>query len=107
MRSPSSPQVSSFAAAETTRRTHEACILELQASGPRVIADVELADGVERPIAHKLGRKPVFVTTSPPRGASTSGRIEEVRSGSYDRAQVVVLKATGWGATITVDVEAR
>lgn len=104
MRSPASPQVSSFAAAESARRVHEECIRELQTTGPRVIADVELADGVERPIAHKLGRKPTFVTTSPPRGGTASGRIEEIRSGSHDRAQVTVLKAVGHGTTITVDV---
>lgn len=104
MRSPSSPQVSSLAAAEQARRTHEECIRELQVTGPRVIADIALADGVIRPVAHKLGRKPTFVTTSPPRGAVSTGRIEEIRNGSYDRAQVVALKATGWGATITVEV---
>lgn len=85
----------------------EECIRELQTGLARVIADVVLEDGVEHPIAHRLGRKPSFVTTSPPRGAIATGRIEEIRSGAHDRSQVVVLKATGWGGTVTVDVEAR
>lgn len=106
MRNPNTPQISSFAAAETARRAHEECILEIQRQpgvGARVIAGVELADGVERPIAHKLGRAPVFVRESCPRGAFSTGRVEEIRS-TNDRAQTIILKATGWGGTITVDV---
>lgn len=109
MRNPASPQISSFAAAETTRRTLEACIVEIQSSpalGSRIIANVELADGVETTIAHKLGRVPRFVRESCPRNAVTTGRVVEVR-GAHDRSQVVVLKATGYGATIIVDVEAK
>lgn len=69
-------------------------------------ADVNLADGETTHISHGLGRNPTMVVISPPRGASTSGRIEEVRSG-IDRKKYVALKATGWGATITVDVEVK
>lgn len=64
---------------------------------------VVLADGVPTPIPHGLGRR-AFVWHSPPRGASTTGRIEEVRDSSHDSNKFVVLKATGWGASITVDV---
>lgn len=106
MRSPNSPQVSSFADAEKARRAHEDCIVELQklpGAGLRVIAGIELADGTARPIAHKLGRAPLWVQASCVRGAVSSGRIEEVRS-TNDRTQIVVLKATGYGATVTVDV---
>lgn len=71
----------------------------------QVIADVELENGVETPIQHGLAQAPQWVSTSPPRGAASTGRIEEVRSAAYDRGQVVVLKATGWGATIAVDIE--
>lgn len=66
-------------------------------------ADVTLPDGIPVAIAHGLGRK-AYVWTSPPRNAVSSGRIEEVRDGSHDPAKFVVLKATGWGASITVDV---
>ncbi len=107
MRSPSSPQVSSFAAAEAARRVTEACIREIQdlpASGMRVLKDVTLADGIATPIAHKLGRAPAWVQSSCPRNATSTGRIVEVRNGSHNRAEVVVLTATGHGATITVDV---
>jgi hypothetical protein len=41
------------------------------------------------------------------RDATATGRIVEVRSADYDRAQYVVLKATGHGATITVDIEVK
>lgn len=95
--------------AERMRRQHEAAIAELQKRpgfGLTVIEGVELRDGIATPIAHNLGRRPVFVTTSCPRGPTATGRIEEVRAASstHDRAKVVVLKATGMGATITVDV---
>ncbi len=109
MRSPTSPQVSSFAAAETARRVTEACIREIQdlpASSLRIIAGVELVDGVATPIAHKLGRAPVWVQASVVRGATATGRIVETRSGSYDRTQVVVLTATDHGATVTIDLVA-
>lgn len=95
---------------ERIRRNLVDVIREEQARRPKFIYDVELADGVNTPIAHKLGR-PAFVTPAPVRGASSSGRIEEVRDTDvtriYPRSQFVVLKATGWGATITVDVKAE
>ncbi len=93
--------------AEIVRRNHADGIAALQkaaASIPVVIAEVTLADGVETPVAHRLGRKPLWVRESCPRGATATGRVVEVRTGSYDRAKVVVLQATGWGATITVDL---
>jgi hypothetical protein len=46
VRSPVTPQISSFAAAEATRRVVEACIREIQdlpASSMRIISGVELA----------------------------------------------------------------
>lgn len=66
-------------------------------------ADVVLVDGVATPVPHGLGRK-AFTWHSAPRGAVTSGRIEEVRDGSYDATKYVVYKATGYGGPITVDV---
>ena len=91
---------------ERFRRNLVDVIRELQRlplAGAKVIKDVTLYDGVAVPVAHRCGR-PVVVLTSPPRGAVTTGRIEEVRSGSHDRAQYAVLKASDWGASITVDV---
>ena len=107
MKNPRTPQISSFAAAETTRRAIEDCVLELQlvpAASMRIVKDVTLADGVVTPVAHRLGRAPVWVRESCPRGASTTGRVEEIRNGTHNRDQIVALKATGWGATITVDL---
>ena len=69
----------------------------------KLIKDVDLADATDTVIQHGLGRAAVLVV-SPPRGASTSGRIEETRSDAYDRSKVSVLQANGYGATVTVDV---
>lgn len=95
------------AAAERVRQEHHRAIEELQALPCvtlRVIRDVELEDGKPKPVPHGLGRPALWVRESCPRGASTTGRVTEVRTGSGDRKHVVVLQADGWGATITVDV---
>ena len=92
---------------ERVRRNLVDAIRELQIGAfaqATTIKNVELADGVPTPVAHKLGL-PAFVVLSPPRGASTSGRITEVR-GTHNPAHYVVLQADGWGATITVDLKA-
>lgn len=70
----------------------------------RVIENVTLADGVETPVAHGLGRPAIWVRESSPRGASSSGRVEEVRNGKHDRSRYVVLKATGFGASVICSV---
>lgn len=91
---------------ERIRRNTFDAIREQQLSpfaGAAIIKDVVLADGIPTPIAHKLGR-PVFAIPSPPRGASTTGRITESRGTVHPRDQYVVLQADGWGASITVDV---
>lgn len=95
------------AGTEQTRQEHHAAIVELQqlpCVTLRVIRDVSLANGIPTQVAHGLGRPPLFVRESCPRGASTSGRVTEIRTGTGDRKAVVVLQADGWGATITVDV---
>lgn len=93
--------------AELVRLEHERKILELQGQplvGARALRDVQLADAVATPVAHGLGRE-ATVLVSPPRGASSTGRITEVRAtGGPDRSKFVVLQANGWGATITVDL---
>lgn len=70
----------------------------------RIVRDVVLADGQETAVPHGLGRPAQWVRESCPRGAVSVGMVEEIRSGSHDRSKVAVLKASGWGATITVDV---
>lgn len=92
---------------ERVRQDHATAITEIQSLplvNARVIAGVTLADGVETPVAHGLGRPAQWVRESCPRGAVSTGRVEEIRTGSYDRHKYCVLKATGWGATITADV---
>jgi hypothetical protein len=94
--------------AEEARRVLVEAVRELQAlpaSALTVIPNVQLADGSLVPVAHKLGRPPVFVSCSVPRNPAADGYIEEVRDGT-DRARVVVLRAVGFGATVTVDVVA-
>ena len=96
--------------AEVARREHDKAIRALQAlpaMATRIINDVSLADGVETPVAHGLGRVPRIAIPSAPRGASTAGLLEEVRTGSHDRTRYVVLKASGFGATVIVDVEVK
>jgi hypothetical protein len=94
--------------AERANRNHRERIDELQslpATGLRVLAGVELADGVATPIAHKLGRAPAWLGVSLVRGAVSTGRIDDTsREGGNDRAKFAVLTANGWGATITVDL---
>lgn len=90
--------------AERVRRNHHEVSAELQKRPEiTVIKDVTLADATLKQIAHGLGR-PVTFMVSPPRGAASTGRIVETRSTSYDRSKYVALTATGWGATITVDL---
>lgn len=94
--------------AEEARRVLVESVRELQAlpaASLGVIANVDLADGALVSVAHKLGRAPLFVACSAPRGPAAAGYIEEVRDGT-DRKRVVILRAVGYGATVTVDVVA-
>ena len=93
--------------AEQVRAEHHRAIVELQGSPLSravVIRDVRLTDGDTLPVAHGLGRVPVFVCPSAPRDALSSGSIIEVRSSAYPAKQYVMLLAQGWGADITVDL---
>lgn len=90
---------------ERWRRNVEAQVRELQtvpAASLVVLSGVELADGIETKIAHRLGRRPVLTFPSFVRGAITTGRIDE--GDSADPTKYLVLTANGWGATITIDI---
>jgi hypothetical protein len=93
--------------AERVRRNHEQRIRELQAVpivGGRIATDIDLPDGENVPISHGLGRKAaVFISPAQFSGSATTGRIREVRDPSFDPTQYVVLRASGWSETITVD----
>lgn len=75
-----------------------------RALGLRVIPDVVLPDATDVTIAHRLGRAPIWVGHSCPRGGSTGGAVLEQRPAGGDRARAVVLRAVGYGATITIDL---
>lgn len=90
--------------AEAMRREHADKIRELQqmpAALLDVIPNVSLADGVDTPIAHQLGRVPSWFRESCVRGAVTAGVITEVAGTSSDPSKFLVLRADGYGATIT------
>ena len=93
-------------AAERVRRNVMQMIRELQSvriSRGRLFLDVELPNAINTPLNHGLGRLAVL-HLSPPRHGTSTGRIAEVRATGTDVGQTSVLLATGWGATITVDV---
>lgn len=90
---------------ERIRRNLVDALRELQQgplAGAKFVTGIRLEDGKETPISHGLGR-PALVFLSPPRGATANGSIIETRDGGPDRTKYFVLKASGWGATITVD----
>ena len=93
--------------AERVRRSHHAALEELQALalvGAVVIPDVVLVNGVATAIAHKRGRAAAFVLASVPRGAVTAGYIVETRPAGTDLSKYLTLTASGYGATVTVDL---
>lgn len=78
----------------------------------RVIGNVVLADTANVYVPHGLGQQPIFVKASAPRGALGAGIVRDVTDGAVpglfntpvDRSRYVVLRADGYGATITVDI---
>lgn len=92
--------------AERVRRSHHEAIRETQdkrAMGMIVIKDVVLANNTRTPVAHRLGRAPSWIKESCVRGSITVGCVVELRD-SADRTQVVEIAASGYGATITIDL---
>lgn len=93
--------------AERVRRAQDARVDELQQLpivGAKVLEGLVMPDSVLVPVAHKLGKAPRFVRESCVRGASTTGRVEQVTSSKHDPRTYIVLRATGFGATVTVDL---
>lgn len=93
--------------AERVRRNHEIQIREIQSVpivGGIAVTGIDLEDGVNTPVPHGFGRR-AMVLLSPPQfsGSATTGRIREVRDPSFDASRYVVLRASGWSETITVD----
>lgn len=81
-----------------------ASLRALPAASLRVLPGIVLEDGTVKQVAHKLGRAPQLVLCSVPRGPLAAGYIEEVRSTTTDRNTFISLRASGYGAAITVDV---
>lgn len=94
------------ATAEQVRRSHHDALSELQASplaGAKVVS-VKLENGKATTVSHGLGRVPKAVLVSVVRGATTSaGYIKETRE-AVDPSKAVMLTASGYGATVQVDV---
>lgn len=65
-----------------------------------IISDVRLVDGVATQVAHRLQRKPKWAAPSFVRGAVSTGRIDQ---GAFDD-KFITLTATGFGATVTIDL---
>lgn len=93
---------------ERIRESHATAIRELQeapASRGIVVEDLDLPEATNITIRHNFGRRArVFV--SPVRGSSSSGRITEIvqNLATIDTNNATTLYATGFGATVTVDV---
>lgn len=107
MKNPETPALPD-AGAERARKQFVICVRELQelpfAKGA-ILQDKKLVNDVVTTIAHGLGRAPVWIAPSAPRGATTAGVIIDLsREGDVDRTKHIRLKATGFGATITVDI---
>ncbi len=91
---------------EQVRRIHEDAIREIQrlpVLGMRLIPNVQLSDGVATPIAHGLGRAPLWVGISVPRLAAAAGYVVESRDG-VDRSRAITLTAHDYLANVLVDV---
>lgn len=109
LRAPMQPRIANDPEVDRVLRDHARCLTELQkliAAGARIIPNVVLADGVSTPVSHKLGRSPLIVLPSAVRGttALTGGVVHEVQSTSFDRRDILVLRATGYGASVTADI---
>lgn len=92
--------------AERVRRSHHEAIASTQSrvEAPRIVRNVSLADGIPTTFSHGLGKVPSLVTLSVLRGAVSAGFIVETIDG-VDRSRFVVLTASGYGATISLDLK--
>ncbi len=99
--------------ADQVRRSIAAAIRQLQGLPCvdfKVIQGVELPDTVAITVPHKLGRAPIWVGPSAPRGGSGVGVIfhytgfHPTTGAPINNAEVVVIAAFSYGATVTIDL---
>lgn len=99
--------------AEAVRRIHGDKITELQQlpmAGAFIVRDVSVPNAGEVMVAHALGRAPLAVLVSAPRGAGvTPGIVRDLGTSTgagtpVDRARLVCLRGDGFGVAVTVDV---
>ncbi len=95
---------------ERVRRNLETMISELK-NKSRIVTKI-LPDNAETFVSHGLGRRPVMMAISPPRGAANAGgSIRDFGDKSpltgaiCDRSQSILLRTDGFGSQITVDIE--
>lgn len=69
----------------------------------RLIRGLSMGAGVDVDIVHQLGRAPVGWIVVDLVGPAATGRFER-RDGVVDAKSILRLRATGWGATITVSL---
>lgn len=92
--------------AERVRVSHERALAELQskpAATEVILGGIVLEAGKATYVPHGLGRAPTFVSSSLTRGAVSAGWIDDIRTG-VDLTKFLLLRANGYGATITVDL---
>lgn len=75
----------------------------------RLIQGVKLADGVETPVAHDLGHRAILFIGVPRQGnfSASNGRLmdlTDIRADKINSYTHSMLKATGFGGTLTVDI---
>lgn len=100
-----------WAGAERWRANADQRIDELQQlpmAGATVITGQALPNATDTWVQHGLGREPVVLCSPPYPAIAGVGAIHEVRGSSgstpIDRTQSIVLRADGYGVTVTVDV---
>jgi hypothetical protein len=98
--------------AEQVRQSHQRAIEELQALPlvrGKLIRGIELPDGSEVTVAHGLGHRASLFPAIPLQGnfTATNGRLLDItllRTDKVNLDKESVLKATGFGGTLTLDV---
>ena len=104
MRSPTTIQIADVTADRSVSAVRNVVkdVVGIPLLNGRLIADVNLADNATVRIPHRLGRKWQGWILTSFRGASTTGRLEDVSA--LDAETHLTLKATGWGATVTASL---